>query len=264
MLRRVLLTGVILALAAGCGSTPITPSPPPPPVEPPPQPPPPPAPVYTVNVTKILAFGDSMTWGVFSAPTVRFSLDAGIPESYPFKLQTLMAARYTTQSPTVLNDGASGNRAVDDRSRFNRDLAANAPQLVLLMQGANDLNSIAGLPNTNQLVDGIVGAMEDMVREAVERRSVPVFLATLPPQRAPKGNAGSLLGRYNNGLKTMAAKKGATIVDLGLLIPDSMIGVDGLHPTEAGYQRIAEVFFDAIKEKYEAAAPTLSIAPIRP
>jgi lysophospholipase L1-like esterase len=34
----------------------------------------------------------------------------------------------------------------------------------------------------------------------------------------------------------------------------SLIGVDGLHPTEAGYQRIAEVFRTRIRESYEIAS----------
>jgi lysophospholipase L1-like esterase len=31
----------------------------------------------------------------------------------------------------------------------------------------------------------------------------------------------------------------------------SLIGSDGLHPTEAGYRRIADVFFAAIKRELE-------------
>ena len=48
----------------------------------------------------------------------------------------------------------------------------------------------------------------------------------------------------------MAASKGAQIVDIGSL-PLSMIGQDGLHPTEAGYARIAELWFEAIKARFE-------------
>ena len=91
---------------------------------------------------------------------------------------------------------------------------------------------------------------------------IAVIVATLPPQRLPKGNAGAFLTRYNSGLRAMAAKKGATLVDLNAQIPLSMISSDGLHPSEEGYQRIAEVFFDAIKTKYEVAATT-SALPLR-
>lgn len=185
-------------------------------------------------------------------------MDAGIAVSYPFKLQGLMASRYTAQSVQVFNAGEGGKRVDQDRGRYTDAIKESNPQLILLMEGANDLNSFAGLQGTNQLVDNLVGMLEEFVRDGVERRNIPVFLATLPPQRPPKGNAGSMLTRYNNGLRAMAAKRAATLVDFGAQISDAMIGSDGLHLTEAGYQRMAEIFFDAIKTKYEAA-PTAAL-----
>jgi lysophospholipase L1-like esterase len=125
------------------------------------------------------------------------------------------------------------------------------------MEGANDLNSIAGLPSTNAAVDATVGSMEDMVRDTVGR-GIPVILATLPAQRLPKGLAANLLPRYNAGLKTMASKKGATIVDINALLSPSLIGQDGLHPSEPGYQRMAEIFLDAIKQQYEVSPSVAS------
>ena len=48
-----------------------------------------------------------------------------------------------------------------------------------------------------------------------------------------------------------APAEGAIFVDVyAAMLPDvnTLIGVDGLHPTEAGYQRIAETFFAAIRD----------------
>ncbi len=38
-----------------------------------------------------------------------------------------------------------------------------------------------------------------------------------------------------------------------VLLPEvaAVIGIDGLHPTEAGYRRIAEIFFAAIQANLE-------------
>jgi lysophospholipase L1-like esterase len=82
------------------------------------------------------------------------------------------------------------------------------------------------------------------------------MLGTLPPQRAgaPKAGAATFLNRFNDALKTMAAKKGAQVVDVNALLTLTEIGQDGLHPTEAGYQHLAEIWLDAIKAKYEKAA----------
>lgn len=242
-----------LALAA-CGSRPTAPTPP---ITDPGgtgtgtgTPPPPPPPPPTLNVTRILAFGDSMTSGTTSSalPTL-FGLDAGIPESYPFKLQVLETERYASQTITVLNAGRAGKHASDDRQRLADAIREANPQVLLLLEGANDLNT----PNVT--VTATVNALEDMVRDTTAQ-GVTVLLATLPPQRAPKGVPASTAARYNDALKVMAAKKGATIVDLNAQCPIELIGQDGLHPTEAGYQKIAEIFQAAIAAKWEPAPAT--------
>jgi len=197
-----------------------------------------------------------MTAGTTS-PAVSFrALDAGLAQSYPFKLQTAMAARYSAQTVSIFNAGIAGRKASEDRSRLADAISETSPELVLLLEGANDLNSIVG-PGTNAGVDFAVGSMEDLVKDTV-RRNIPIMLATLPPQRAgaPKAGGVELLGKYNNDLKTMAAKKGAILVDVNAEFPLALIGQDGLHPTELGYERLAEIFLEAIKQQYEITPPS--------
>lgn len=251
----ILATAIVMLAACGEDRPGPGPTPPviPPPVEPPPTPPPPPPPP-TLGVTKVLAFGDSMTEGTTSAPatTLLFRLDAGLARSYPFKLQTLAAARYTAQSIQVFNAGRAGNQAVNDRERFSGALSEARPELVLLMEGANDLNSLAPGESINGRVADTVSALEDMVRDA-SFRAIPVMIATLPPQRpgGPKAGAATFLSRFNDAVKSMAAKKGAAVVDVNAQMALSEIGQDGLHPTEAGYQHMAEIWLAAIKATYE-------------
>jgi lysophospholipase L1-like esterase len=246
-----------LGAVSGCSDPPtqpgpiLTPSPPAPPSPAPPVPPPPP----TLGITRILAFGDSMTEGTTSPPTTLwiFTLDAGLPRSYPFKLQELLTARYTAQTNLVFNAGRAGQRAQDDRGRFTDMMAEARPELVLLLEGANDLNAPFDTgEGVNDRINKTVSALEDMVRDAGFRR-IPVMLGTLPPQRPGGRSAGaaSFLTRVNEALKVMARAKGAEIVDIFGQFPLSDIGQDGLHPTEAGYQRMAEIWLDAIKTKYE-------------
>jgi hypothetical protein len=55
---------------------------------------------------------------------------------------------------------------------------------------------------------------------------------------------------FNDSIRFGAPLEGAIFVDLyAAMLPDvnTLIGVDGLHPTEAGYQRMAETFFAAIR-----------------
>jgi lysophospholipase L1-like esterase len=254
----VCLASVAGLLASACGG-PTSPSPivPDPPSNPaPPTPVPTPVPPPTLRITRILAFGDSLTAGTTS-PAIVASLTAGLPESYPFKLQTLVTARYTAQTITVLNAGNAGEKVLDSGTlkRFNDRVSEAKPELILLMEGANDLNNISG--SVNDAITVIVGNLEEMVKEA-GRRGIPIMVATLPPERLDKRSAAEFLPRFNDAVKVMAAKKGGILVDVNAQFPESLIGQDGLHPTEEGYQRLAEIYLEAIKGLYESAATTAS------
>ena len=211
-----------------------------------------------LGITRILSFGDSMTAGTTSPQVTFRTLTAGIPQSYPFKLQELTSARYTSQTISVLNAGRAGETATTGRNRLAGDLSEARPELLIILEGANDLNALFSQGITD--IGPVVNAVEDMVREA-QGRNVTVMVATLPPQRAgaPKVTDPNMLSKYNRDLRAMAAKKGAILVDVNALLPLSAIGQDGLHPTEAGYQQLAQIFLDAIAAKWEAPGSTASI-----
>lgn len=249
---------VLLTASAGCEESPtapgqITEPPPAPAPTPTPSPTPPPP---RLGVARVLSFGDSMTEGTTSSPLTGiwfFALDAGRPQSYPFKLQALITARYTDQTIQVFNAGLAGRRASEDIERFDDAVSEAQPEVVLLMEGANDLNApLDPGEGMNDRINLTVGSLEEMVKNAV-RRQTTVLLATLPPQRpgGPKAQAAEFLPRYNDALKVMAGKKGAHIVDVSAQFPLELIGQDGLHPTEEGYQRLADIWLEALKSRYE-------------
>jgi lysophospholipase L1-like esterase len=183
--------------------------------------------------------------------------------SYPSVLQASLRARYTAQNPVVVNAGLPAE-AVNDgatRQRFTRALAENAPEVVLLQEGINDLHGLDfyGIPY-NQGIAGVVRALREMSLEA-RSRGIHVFLGTLLPERAdacrawaipPKAKQ-DLITPTNSQIRSMAAAEGIDLIDLATLFSgqDSYIGFDGLHPTDAGYSAIAKAFFDAIRAKFE-------------
>jgi lysophospholipase L1-like esterase len=131
------------------------------------------------------------------------------------------------------------------------------PQVLLLMHGANDLR------RPSRSISNIIGAMETMVGEG-QRQGATVIVASLPPQN-PDGSRGDAAGRlpeYTRELAKMAADEGAGFLDLFNLLGtwQGYIGADGLHPTPAGYQRIAELWQEELQRRYEVTgepAPTL-------
>jgi acyl-CoA thioesterase I len=218
--------------------------------------------VPQLAVTRILAFGDSLTEGTISPDPITLAVNK--PDSYPFQLQELLAARYTDQTIEVVNEGCGGEWSSGGNSncdggvqRLPGVIDRHEPQVVLLMHGANDLR------RSSRTISNIVGAMEDMV-ERVQREGAVAFVASLPPQN-PDGSRGDAAGRlpeYTRQLSRMADDEDAVFVDLYGIMGSwqGYIGVDGLHPTPVGYRRIAEIFQEAIQSRFERAeapAPTI-------
>lgn len=244
---RLLTAAVILAVAgAACIRSPtvLSPRPPGPVVGPLPIPPPPPPPVPLLSATRFLAFGDSITEGVVS-PAAQEAPAAGLTASYPSTLQERLSVTYPDQTIVVLNAGRGGERATEGVKRLPDAMRGAQPNVLLLMEGVNDLNGDTGISTT-------IGALESMIRYA-RSQGVHVFLATLPPQRrgGQRANSVDLVPGFNEEVRKTAAAAGATPVEVTGVFDLALIGQDGLHPTEAGYRRLAEIFFDAIRTAFE-------------
>jgi lysophospholipase L1-like esterase len=203
--------------------------------------------------TKFVAFGDSLTAGTISPAPTLLMIDE--PGSYPSQLLPMLSARYADQTITMVNEGAPGHFAKDDLGRFGSVLSGDQPDVVLLMHGANDLLNLqdAGISDALQAIDS-------MVRQA-KGRGIHVLLATLPPQNpaGTRGRGAASLPEFNAGIAHTAELDAVPLVDLygQMGTYEGYIGVDGLHPTEVGYAKIAELFMNAIKNTLEvpAAAP---------
>lgn len=224
--------------------------------------------VPCLGSTRFLAFGDSLTLGEVTAPvqpnnqTSRMSaslLQIVPTAAYPWQLQMLFATRYAQQVIEVANYGVSGETASNGARRFPAVIESVNPEVVLLLEGANDLNALG----TSGIATA-AAAMESMAREARLHNS-QVFLATLPPARPGGKNAisESTIQAYNSRLASIAVSEHAILVDLygGMLAGVSAyIGTDGLHPTEEGYKKIANIFFSAIRADREVHARYAGVA----
>jgi lysophospholipase L1-like esterase len=216
-------------------------------------------PIPQLTETNFLAFGDSLTQGEVSSPVATSSDANGFPSfglqivasaAYPRQLQLLLAARYTQQNITVSNFGVAGESATNGAKRFPNVIANARPDVVLLLEGANDLSALgqAGFSTA-------VAAVESMAKEA-RFRNARVFIGTLPPPRPGGKNTitAATVQQFNTRLASIAAGERAVLVDLyGPMLSgvNTYIGTDGLHPTELGYQKIAEIFNAAIRADLE-------------
>jgi lysophospholipase L1-like esterase len=212
------------------------------------------APAPRISATRFVAFGDSITEGKLG-PTV-FTPDPRFPNSYAGFLYNSLSQRYTGQTIDMYDEGFGGECTQGvgcpsyGVSRLPGVLNVDVPQVLLLQEGANDLMQ-GGATSIPSLIAGLT----TMIREA-RGRGIIVFLGTLLPQRKGGSHAGdpAVIPLANAQIRTLAASEGVILVDLYDAFggsPDPLIDIDGLHATPAGYQKIAETFFNVIRSRLE-------------
>ena len=201
-----------------------------------------------LRVANFLGFGDSITAGTKSDPvTLRL-----VPAAYAYTvlLQTQLRSRYTMQTPLVLNEGVGGEYTSGGLVRLRPLLLQFRPEVLLLMEGTNDLldgsrGADTAIVNLRQMI-GIARSL-----------NVQVALATVPPQRPNglrnRGAVAAIIPAFNDRIRALAASEGVVLVDVYAGMKDNLnlIGIDDLHPTELGYSVIADVFYQAIVRAYE-------------
>jgi lysophospholipase L1-like esterase len=204
--------------------------------------------------TRFLAFGDSITWGTESLP-----IPTTAPSfAYPEQLRLRLAARYRFQTVEVINVGWPGEQAQDGGiRRFRGELLQHRPEIVLLMEGTNDL-LVAGDIGINRGIE----ALQFMVQEA-KRENVRVLLSTILPQRmngfrVPDRNDFAVrVPAFNDRVRALAEAENVPLVDMFKVFEAdmSLIGIDDVHPTRRGFEVMAETFFEAIRMHFEAPPP---------
>jgi lysophospholipase L1-like esterase len=207
------------------------------------------------SVTRYVAFGDSITEGFPHAFRPEL-VDPPPVGSYPAVLEALIKARYTSQVIKVLDEGVGGEIIADGLRRLPVVLNFDMAGALLLVEGANDLNQFGSAG-----IAPAISGLRQMVRNG-QGRSMIVFVGTLLPERAngtpPRASHPELVVPANDAIRSMAAAEGAVLVDLYQAFggtPDPLlIGSDGLHPTTAGNERIAQTFFTAIRARLELPA----------
>jgi lysophospholipase L1-like esterase len=201
-----------------------------------------------ISATSFVAFGNSVTEGKLASGT--------LAKSYPENLRELLTARYASQTIVVVNAGCGGESTVAGGLctggvvRLPAVLDTIHPEVLLLEEGINDLSG-----GSASAIQPMIDALRTMVRDA-KGRGIAVFLETLPPEREGGSRAGAFpaIPEANHQIRLLALSEHVTLVDLYEGFggnPDPYIDTDGLHPTELGYQKIAQLVFDVIRMSLE-------------
>ena len=173
--------------------------------------------------TKILAFGDSITFGL------------GISDPYPSKLARL------TGHP-VINAGITSQTSSQGLSRIGGLLSQHKPTHVCILYGTNDVRGGLSADSTASNL----GAMID----AVKQSGAKAIVGTLPPLpgSAINPNHQPAVNTTNGRIRTVVGSKGATLADLAAEFGSGAgsMASDGIHPNDNGARIIAVTFSEKL------------------
>lgn len=179
---------------------------------------------------KIVAFGDSMTVGLYDDGDD----DCAPPNfGYPVRLSSRLAAQGIANE--VANEGRCGEQTIDGVSRIDQALNRNADAAVtVIMEGTNDLN------NSGVGIESMVFNIHEMARKAQTRRAFPVVVAPPPRNPEPWGTNARAF-RLAERLAETAEEMNYDFLDLFEVFEsidedfDEYYSEDGLHWNTDGY-----------------------------
>jgi acyl-CoA thioesterase I len=200
---------------------------------------------------RIVAIGSSSTYGEGASSPAW---------SYPNRLRLELAYRFPGLDLTVVNRGVNGDNDLDKRARFERDVIAERPDIVLWQLGTNSM--LGGAPMETHLP-----ILQDGVSQL--RKATGADIVLIDPQYAPK----VLRGSGSSAVIALIAET-ARATDSHLfrryelmrrwreveqMSFDKFISPDELHMNDWSYACIARALSTAI-----ADAVTRPTAPERP
>jgi lysophospholipase L1-like esterase len=199
----------------------------------------------------VVAFGDSITDGARSTPEA--------DRSWPSRLARRLAANRDTARFAVLNQGIGGNRILRDNTgpnalaRFDEDVLSPAGvKWLIVLEGINDIGQGAranALPENAVTAEELIAADRQMIERA-HLHGIKVMGATLTPYggagySSEKGQA--IHDAVNTWIKTGGAFDAIVDFEAATRDPNNpkqfrpeFDSGDHLHPSDAGYQAMAD------------------------
>lgn len=178
----------------------------------------------------VAAVGDSITYG-----------DGSSVGGYPALLQNMFLEQ--GMNVVVYNEGEPGEEAYETNSRFRQ--ATRGMDFVLLMIGTNDLWTLETSFDSHPVQN-----IEQMLDRALSSQIIPI-VSTILPQFHCARDYNPLIIQLNQEIYAVAAERGVHVVDnYSAMIENGgdILYSDCVHPNDAGYEVIAQQFFNAVLE----------------
>jgi lysophospholipase L1-like esterase len=192
--------------------------------------------------TRIVAMGDSTTAGTPAFKSPREAPPNGSGDETSQYAYWLMK---THPEWEVVNQGVNAQRSDVIAARFETDVIALKPAVVVIIAGVNDVYQ--GRPA--QHVKDQLAAMYARAHAA----GIRVIAGTIIPYNTATADQNARMHEINDWIRTQGrADPGVIVVDTRAAVaapgnPDMLVSSpDGLHPDAAGYRKMADAIAPAI------------------
>jgi lysophospholipase L1-like esterase len=189
----------------------------------------------------ILCLGDSMTEGGYGG--------------YPVHLRRLVKTKFPRVRVYAAARPGHNTREYAAFLRNSDVLRKYRPDIVLLMLGTNDARTDGDKSSLNEFRQEM-NRIVDMIRAGgVGKYRGPgaIFIATLPPifsidlPNFSEESRRRIVGEINPAIRRLARERNLNLVDVERLFRENRDLLPGIHPSAAGFRRMAETFFAAIR-----------------
>jgi lysophospholipase L1-like esterase len=213
---------------------------------------------FWADTPRVLPLGDSNTLGksnVLSEANYegyRRALWSHATEDQFFFDYVGSRSNGTARLPDRSHEGVSGIRATTVVGQATRHATTHRPDVVLLMLGTNDALNEANAADT--VPNELLSIMRSF--DAIQP-NVTILLAPLPPidpdaaGYTKRADADEIRAAVNAQLPALAAQAQGQGID-ARFVPMQNLGTgdlfDGIHPTQAGYAKIAAAFYGAMQD----------------
>ncbi len=196
----------------------------------------------------IVCFGDSLTEGTYYWET----------NGYPVYSDYLADA---FSGSTVINAGARGDSTYNAILRYEKDVIAKNPDIVIMCFGMNDQAWEVQYNRPIQTLDRYVSQLTTMITDIQESGADvvlvtpnPVYEAAYTPTAYNNYEYG-LMPQYCDAMRELAIELGCGLVDINYEITEKGISTyvssDGIHQTTAGHQLYADCIGAYLKAAYD-------------
>jgi len=190
----------------------------------------------TLVATRFSAFGDSITYGVMYRT---WYPDKGYVPRLDTLVKDLSAAFH------VINRGIPGEKTFEGLARIESEITTYRAKYMFLMEGTNDVSG--GVPSQVAAFN-----MGEMIKKCFQNGAYPLLGTVIP--RADSIWEGSIRENtllLNDLLRDLASEEKISLTDhyeAFMVHPTGYLDLfsDGAHPNEAGYQKIAESWFQSL------------------